>query len=148
MNRFFTILSGLILSAACYASPPAASIEITPKNIDELGFTIEIQEGGIQNYVRLVVPAIIDDHWVPVTTQTYTYSGDEDGFLNKIELGSPSKEVSISSYYKPSKEDLMVGVYYLCGLDRSPCRGDWDSRLYMIQSVNQYLITKKGKATP
>jgi hypothetical protein len=148
MNRILTLLSGLLLSVVCYASPPATQIEITPSNIEELGFTIEIQEMGEQNYVRLVIPSKIDEHWMPVTTQAYTYSSEENGFLNKVRLGSPSQEVSIISYYKPSKEDLMVGVYYLCGLDRSPCRGDWDSRLYLIQSVNQYIISNKSKASP
>tara|TARA_R110001592_G_scaffold254048_7_gene517270 strand:- start:21192 stop:21737 length:546 start_codon:yes stop_codon:yes gene_type:complete len=147
MNRIIVILSGLIISTVCYASPPAKPIEITPGNIDELGFSIEIQQMGEQNYVRLIVPSKIDEHWIPVTTQAYTYSGNENGPLHKVELGSPDKEVSINSYYKPSKEDLMVGVYYLCGLDRSPCRGDWDSRLYMIRSVSEYLITKKGSRT-
>lgn len=148
MNRILFILSGLFLSVACYASPPAKPIEITPSNINDLGFAIEIQQMGEQNYVRLVVPSEIDKHWVPVTTQAYTYIGDENGLLNKVELGSPTEEVSINSYYQPRKEDLMIGVYYLCSLDRAPCRGDWDSRLYMIQSVNQYLITNKDKATP
>ena len=147
MIRIFSLLSGLFISVACYASPPAKPIEITPSNIDELGFSIEIKQLGEENYVRLVVPLYIDQHWIPVTTQTYIYNGDEPGLLNKIELGSPTKEVSINSYYKPSKGDLMVGVYYLCALDRSPCRGDWDSRLYMIQSINQYLITEKGSRT-
>lgn len=148
MNRVLTILTGFFLSIACHASPPAYPIEITPSNIDELGFTIEIQKLGEQNYVRLAIPSIIDEHWVPVTTQTSAYIGEENGLLNKVELGSPTKEVSINSYYRPEKEDLMVGVYYLCRLDRTPCRGDWDSRLYMIRSINQYLVTSKGKATP
>ncbi len=148
MNRIISILSGLLISIGSYASPPAVPIEITPSNINELGFSVEIQKMGEQNYVRLIVPSKIDEHWVPVTTQVYTYNGEESGPLHKVELGSPVKGVSINSYYKPSKEDLMVGVYYLCGLNRSPCRGDWDSRLYLIQSVNQYLITSKGKATP
>ncbi|MCT8981821.1 hypothetical protein N4S66_15275 [Shewanella algae] len=147
MIRILSLLSGLFISVACHASPPAKPIEITPGNIDELGFSIEIKQVGVENYVRLVVPSTIDQHWVPVTTQAYTYNGEESGLLNKVELGSPTKEVSINSYYKPSDGDLMVGVYFLCGLDRAPCRGDWDSRLYMIQSINQYLITKKGSRT-
>ena len=148
MNRILFILSSLFLSVVCSASPPAKPIEITPNNIDDLGFAIEIRQMGEQNYVRLVVPSKIDKYWVPVTTQAYTYTGEENGLLNKVELGSPTEEVLINSYYQSKKEDLMVGVYYLCGLDRAPCRGDWDSRLYMIQSINQYLITDKGKATP
>ncbi|WP_299768969.1 hypothetical protein [uncultured Pseudoteredinibacter sp.] len=137
------VLVGLLLSFSGNASHPANPINITPDNISDLGFKIETQKIGEQNYVRLVAPLKIDHHWVPVTTQAYVYTGEENGALNEVELGSLTKEISINSYYKPSKQDLMVGIYYLCGLNRHSCKGDWDSRLYLIQSVNQYSHNKQ-----
>lgn len=147
MNRIFIII-GLLLSFSGYASPPAKMIEITPRNIDELGFSIAVNKLGEEIHIHLVAPLKIDDRWVPVTAQVYSYKGDEHGSLNKVELGSPTKKISINSYYNPQEQDLMVGVYYLCSLDRHPCKGDWDSRIYAIQSVNQYLITSQFSSQP
>ena len=132
----------LLMSLASHASPPAKAIMLTDENMESLGFKFEFQKLGDENYIRLVAPMKIDSHWVPVTTQVYSYDKDGNGTLSKVELGSPSNEVSINAYYKPKNNDLMMGVYYLCSLDRAPCRGDWDSRLYIIESIEKYLITK------
>lgn len=141
MNRILLTL-WLLMSLASHASPPAEAIELTNENMESHGFKFEFKELGDENYVRLVAPLKIDSHWVPVTTQVYSHDKNGNGTLSKVELGSPSKEVSINAYYKPKSQDLMIGVYYLCSLDRAPCRGNWDSRLYIIESVDKYLITK------
>lgn len=141
MNRIF-LTFWLLISLDSYASPPAKAIELTSENMEKLGFKFELRAQGNENYIRLVAPLSIDSYWVPVTTQVYSYDKNDNGTLSKVELGSPTEKVSINVFYKPTSQDLMIGVYYLCNLDRAPCRGDWDSRLYIIKSVEKYLITK------
>lgn len=147
MTRILFIF-GLLLPLSGDAKSPATLMDIEPENIDHLGFKIEITQFDDRNSVYLIAPLLIDDYWVPVGTQTYTYTEQQPDFPTQVGLGNPTEEVSIYSHYKPAEQDLMVGFYYKCKLDRPPCRGDWDSRLYLIQSVNQYLITSKGKTTP
>jgi len=143
MIRYFICII-FILSLRVDATTPAMMFEISPQNIVALGFELDVEKIGEQSYVRLSVPSVIEDNWIPVTTQSFTYNDDDAGALTKVELGNPTNKISLNVYYYPEREDLMVGVYFICKLSTDPCRGDWDSRLYSVESVNNFLITKQS----
>ncbi len=147
MKRVLLIF-GILLSSVVHSSPPTQAVELSRKNMEILGFNFKLTKVGDENYVRLQAPIKIDTYWEPVTTQVYPHDKKGIGSLSKIELGSPSGEVSINAYYNPVKQDLMIGVYYLCKSDFPPCKGNWDSRLYLISSIEKFLITSQSSSQP
>ena len=141
MIKYF-LLPGFLSSAVCLATLPAKRFELTAENVSSLGFELTVKKFKDANLVRLTAPTKIEEYWVPVTTQVLPYKGDDNGLLSKVDLGKPSEEISINIYYKPAKEDVFLGVYYVCTAENEPCWGNKEERLYFIESINNYLITR------
>lgn len=146
--RISILLISLLLTFYCHASPPAQLIELTEENIELLGFKVDIRKFDDEVFIKLSPPRTIQDYWKPVTTQVHVNTGDNVGVLSKVELGEPTGDVSVNAYYEPKKHDLSIGVYFICALDRAPCRGGWNSRLYLIPSVDKFLISTHENQSP
>jgi hypothetical protein len=138
MHRVFALLL-LFASAQVMADGMPKEVQLTPGNIDRLGFNLRVEVDPSDAGIRIVYfnfPLTVHGNWQPRRVQTYLF--DKSG--NEVTSTSADYKVvdtnpRILAHYQLETHDMAIVIQYFC----KPEGGRACAEAYTISSVTQHL---------
>jgi hypothetical protein len=139
--RSTIVLILILISAIVLSTPVLESVEVTPENSAELGFSLnDIGSGNPQAMlVKLDFPATIEDGKRAKRVQTYLLdSSGKELSSSSADYSVESKSPSLLAHFNPAAHDMALVIQYFCSnIGSVSC-----AKSYTISSVKNYLITR------
>ena len=139
MKRVITTLI-LFLSMSVEASPPISEHEITPENVREFGFSVNIEVTQDATSISMVGPKSIDGNCLPARSGSALL--DKSGaelMVYQTNLEAAHSDPVSMGYFTRMNTTMSVWLDYFC-----PPGQELKSRRFVVPSVAKYLITSQS----